>query len=156
MINDATLGGLEELRTILVGAHQESFGSTDDLLVGLQLTHSGRFARPNKKDLLEPRTAYAHSVLDKRFNVDPDAAILSDDELKKMIDDFIASAKLAAKAGFAFVDVKHCHGYLGHELLSGSIDRASSVAVSRTGRDSYETSWLAFAARFQVCTWAFG
>ena len=52
MINDATLGGLEELRTILVGAHQESFGSTDDLFVGLQLTHSGRFARPNKKDLL--------------------------------------------------------------------------------------------------------
>jgi NADPH2 dehydrogenase len=29
---------------------------------------------------------------------------------------------LAWKAGYAFVDVKHCHGYLGHELLS-AIDR---------------------------------
>ena len=59
MINDSTLGGLEELRNILIDAHRESFDSTDDLVVGLQLTHSGRFARPNRKDLLEPRTAYA-------------------------------------------------------------------------------------------------
>ena len=136
MINDATMSGLEELRTILVDAHQESFGRTDDLLVGLQLTHSGRFARPNKKDLLEPRTAYAHSVLDKRFHVDADTAILSDDELKQMIDDFIASAKLAAKAGFAFVDVKHCHGYLGHELLSG-FDRPGEFGGSFENRTRF-------------------
>jgi 2,4-dienoyl-CoA reductase-like NADH-dependent reductase (Old Yellow Enzyme family) len=136
MINDSTLGGLEELRTILVDAHQDSFGSTDDLVVGLQLTHSGRFARPNRKDLLEPRTAYRHPVLDKRFNVDPDSAILSDDELKKLIDDFIASAKLAAKIGFQFVDVKHCHGYLGHELLSG-FDRAGEFGGSFENRTKF-------------------
>jgi 2,4-dienoyl-CoA reductase-like NADH-dependent reductase (Old Yellow Enzyme family) len=136
MINDTTLGGLEELRTILVDAHQDSFGSTDDLVVGLQLTHSGRFARPNRKDLLEPRTAYRHPVLDKRFNVDPDSAILSDDELKKLIDDFIASAKLAAKIGFQFVDVKHCHGYLGHELLSG-FDRAGEFGGSFENRTKF-------------------
>ncbi len=136
MINDTTLGGLEELRTILVDAHQDSFGGTDDLVVGLQLTHSGRFARPNRKDLLEPRTAYRHPVLDKRFNVDPDSAILSDDELKKLIDDFIASAKLAAKIGFQFVDVKHCHGYLGHELLSG-FDREGEFGGSFENRTKF-------------------
>ena len=27
-------------------------------------------------------------------------------------------AKLAWEAGYQFVDVKHCHGYLGHEFLS--------------------------------------
>ncbi len=136
MINDTTLGGLEELRTILVDAHQDSFGGTDDLVVGLQLTHSGRFARPNRKDLLEPRTAYRHPVLDKRFSVDPDSAILSDDELKKLIDDFIASAKLAAKIGFQFVDVKHCHGYLGHELLSG-FDREGEFGGSFENRTKF-------------------
>ena len=36
---------------------------------------------------------------------------------------FIASGVLARQAGFEFVDVKHCHGYLGHELL-GCRDRA--------------------------------
>lgn len=136
MINDSTLGGLEELRTILVDAHQESFGSTDDLVVGLQLTHSGRFARPNRKDLLEARTAYEHPVLDKRFHVDSDAAILSDDELKQMTADFIAAAKLAAKAGFAFVDIKHCHGYLGHELLS-SFDRPGEFGGSFENRTKF-------------------
>jgi hypothetical protein len=34
------------------------------------------------------------------------------------VDDFVAAAVRAHKAGFAFVDIKHCHGYLGHELLS--------------------------------------
>jgi 2,4-dienoyl-CoA reductase-like NADH-dependent reductase (Old Yellow Enzyme family) len=31
---------------------------------------------------------------------------------------FVEAAKLAQKVGYQFVDVKHCHGYLGHELLS--------------------------------------
>ena len=136
MINDSTLGGLEELRNILIDAHRESFDSTDDLVVGLQLTHSGRFARPNRKDLLEPRTAYAHPILDKRFNVDSDGVILSDDELKQLIDDFIVAAKLSAKLGFSFVDIKHCHGYLGHELLSG-FDREGEFGGSFENRTRF-------------------
>ncbi len=136
MINHSTLGSLEQLRTILVDAHRQSFGSTDDLVVGLQLTHSGRFARPNGKDQLEPKTAYAHPILDKRFHVDPDSAILSDDELKQLINDVVTSAKLAAQAGFAFVDIKHCHGYLGHELLSG-FDREGEFGGSFENRTKF-------------------
>ena len=40
--SDATLASLEKLRNTLVSAHEERFGSSDDLLIGLQLTHSGR------------------------------------------------------------------------------------------------------------------
>jgi 2,4-dienoyl-CoA reductase-like NADH-dependent reductase (Old Yellow Enzyme family) len=87
--------------------------------VGLQLTHSGRFARPNQKAVIEPRVAYRHPVLDSRFQVADDAAVLTDDELRKLIDDFVSACVLAKKAGYRWVDVKHCHGYLGHELLSG-------------------------------------
>src|SRR6185295_12236490 len=47
-----------------------------------------------------------------------DAVIISDDYLKRLIDNYIRAAKIAQRAGFNFVDVKHCHGYLGHELLS--------------------------------------
>ena len=119
LMNEANVGEIASLRELLVEKHAERFETTTDLSVGLQLTHSGRFARPNDKAKLEPRTAYAHSLLDKQFGVDPTTAIFTDDELKRLIDDFIAAAVLAEKAGFSWIDVKHCHGYLGHELLSG-------------------------------------
>ncbi len=118
VINEATVGDLAGLRDTLVAAHREQFGRTDDLLIGLQLTHSGRFARPNEKARLEPRVAYRHPYLDQRFGVRDDAAVLSDDEVARLADDFVRAARLARSGGYAFVDVKHCHGYLGHEFLS--------------------------------------
>src|SRR4051812_32012421 len=50
----ANRAGLAALREELLAAHRERFGTIDDLLIGLQLTHSGRFSRPNSKRL-EPR-----------------------------------------------------------------------------------------------------
>ena len=52
--------GLRQLLDALVDAHVKGFGSADDLLVGLQLTHSGRFCKPNDKLRWEPRIAYHH------------------------------------------------------------------------------------------------
>jgi 2,4-dienoyl-CoA reductase-like NADH-dependent reductase (Old Yellow Enzyme family) len=110
------------LREALLSAHRASFGAhaTDDLLVGLQLTHSGRFCRPNEKARLEPRIAYHHPVLDRKFHIraDDDSVVIQDEEIPGLIDDYVAAARMAQQAGFAFVDVKHCHGYLGHEFLS--------------------------------------
>jgi 2,4-dienoyl-CoA reductase-like NADH-dependent reductase (Old Yellow Enzyme family) len=124
---DRAARGLDALLSTLTGAHWERFGSTDDLLVGLQLTHSGRFCRPNSKAKLEPRIAYHHPLLDAKFGIDAndDSVVLSDDELRRIIDHYIRAAKLAQKAGFRFVDVKHCHGYLGHELLSAFTRRGA-------------------------------
>ncbi|MBW7884862.1 MAG: NADH:flavin oxidoreductase [Caldilineaceae bacterium] len=122
MILNSTVEDLARLRTRLVQTHERHFGASDDLLVGLQLTHSGRFARPYDKQRLEPRTLYAHPLLDAKFHVDAERAILADDEIERLIDDFVAAAVLAQEAGFAFVDIKHCHGYLGHEFLS-AVDR---------------------------------
>jgi len=104
----------------LLDAHRQSIGPTDELLVGLQLTHSGRFCRPNDSFRAEPRIAYHHPLLDERFGIDPrdDSCIVSDDYLDRLIEAFIACARIARRVGFHFVDVKHCHGYLGHELLS--------------------------------------
>jgi len=44
--------------------------------------------------------------------------MLTDDDLDRLVERFVDAARMAWDAGFAFVDVKHCHGYLGHELLS--------------------------------------
>jgi len=109
---------LARLREALVAAHTERFGSgaSSDLYVGLQLTHSGRFARPTVKDRPEPLIAYAHPLLDRRFP--RGIRILGDDELDRLVEDFVRAARWAHQMGFRFVDVKHCHGYLGHELLS--------------------------------------
>jgi len=84
-------------------------------VAGLQLTHSGRWARPHGTPA--PRTAHEHPVLDGRVGAGPDAA-LSDDELDELQARFVDAAVLAAEAGFDFVDVKCCHGYLLHELLA--------------------------------------
>jgi 2,4-dienoyl-CoA reductase-like NADH-dependent reductase (Old Yellow Enzyme family) len=109
---------LSKLRKGLVEEHVRTTGSAEGLVIGLQLTHSGRYSQPNAKGKPEPRMAYRHPILDKRVGVDSDAAVFSDGEIRKLIEDYHAAAKVAADAGFDFVDVKHCHGYLGHELLS--------------------------------------
>jgi len=113
-----TKGGLGRLREELFKTHAERVGSTDDLYVGLQLTHSGRFCRPFDKAKMEPRTLYRHPILDRKFGIDSDDVLLSDDEIKVLVDDYLQAASMAADLGYQFVDIKHCHGYLGHEFLS--------------------------------------
>ncbi len=136
MINEKNLVGIAGLREALLETHKELFDNCDDLLVGLQLTHSGRFARPNQNDVLEPKILYHHPLLDKKFNLTPDAPTISDGEIVRLIADFVEAAKLAYKAGYAFVDIKHCHGYLGHEFLS-SFDRDGNYGGSFENRTRF-------------------
>ncbi len=117
-IGEDTLDGISELRRVLIHEHERTQGGTDGLLVGLQITHSGRFSKPNSDDLPEPRIAYRHPVLDKRLKVDPEAALLKTEEVYEIIGCFGDAARLAQSVGYDFVDIKHCHGYLGHEFLS--------------------------------------
>jgi 2,4-dienoyl-CoA reductase-like NADH-dependent reductase (Old Yellow Enzyme family) len=120
MAIDACEAGIRELLVELTSAHCSKFGSDDDLLVGLQLTHSGRFSKPRDKQRAEPRIAYHNPLLDQKFGIDPldQSVVFSDDELEHLIDAYVAAAGVAARAGFRFVDVKACHGYLLHEFLS--------------------------------------
>ncbi|MDA0833295.1 MAG: NADH:flavin oxidoreductase [Planctomycetota bacterium] len=136
LINDATLSDIEGLRTLLIETHQQHFQKTDDLLVGLQLTHSGRFCRPRDKKRMEPRILYRHPLLDARFGVSDDSTLLSDDDIDRLIDDYIHAARRAWKAGFTFVDIKHCHGYLGHEFLS-AYDRPGKFGGSFENRTRF-------------------
>lgn len=118
VIRESNLDEYKKLYDNLLSDHQKKFGNTNDLLVGLQLTHSGRFCKPNDKKRLEPMILYHHPVLNKKFGLAEDYPIMSDDYIDRLIDDFVKAAVLAKKAGFHFVDIKHCHGYLGHEFLS--------------------------------------
>lgn len=134
-IGHDTKGGLAQLRQTLIAAHQAAHGTADDLMIGLQLTHSGRYCRPNKKDRLEPRIAYHHPLLDAKFGIDPsdDGPVLTDAEVEELIAQFVAAAVIARDLGFDFVDIKHCHGYLLHEFL-GAYTRPGPYGGNFEGR----------------------
>jgi NADPH2 dehydrogenase len=112
-----TLAGLEKLRTTLVIEHRLAAGSDDGLLIGLQLTHSGRYSCPTQKGKPEPRILYRHPILDRRLKLPDDYPLLTDSEIERIIEQFHSAAIMASDLGFHFVDIKHCHGYLGHEFL---------------------------------------
>jgi 2,4-dienoyl-CoA reductase-like NADH-dependent reductase (Old Yellow Enzyme family) len=101
-------------------AHIQSSGRDDDLLVGLQLTHSGRYSNPRPilaqhDPLLDPRT-----VVDRATGATAaaDHPLISDAELDRLQDRYVEAANCAREAGFDFVDLKQCHRYLLNELLA--------------------------------------
>jgi NADPH2 dehydrogenase len=120
LINEQTLPGLEKMLHVCRRAHRDAVGRDDDLVVGLQLTHSGRYSyrRPLlavHDPILDPLT-----VVDKSTGQGVDASypLLDDDYLKRLVDRYVAGAKLAHKVGYQFVDIKQCHRYLLNELLA--------------------------------------
>ena len=136
MILNETVGEFAELRELLVQTHKEHFDNSDDLMVGLQLTHSGRVSRPYDKNRPEPIILYHHPILDQKFGLTADSPVMTDDEIARLVDDFVRAAALAQQAGFAFVDIKYCHGYLGHEFLS-AVDRPGRYGGSFKNRTRF-------------------
>jgi NADPH2 dehydrogenase len=108
-------------------------------VAALQLTHSGRWSRPEGAP--RPRTAYRHPELDDRSAADG-SSLLTDDELDELVERYVAAAALAQQAGFELVDVKHCHGYLLHELLSAH-DRPGPYGGDLAGRTHFLRSVVA-------------
>ena len=125
VINADNLDEFISLRQLLLDKHSAAFGRTDDLLIGLQLTHSGRFCKPDSHKKFESQILYSHPYLNQKFGMDADYPILTDEAIDTIIAQYVAAAVMAQRAGYDFVDIKHCHGYLGHEFLS---------AVNRDGR----------------------
>ncbi len=137
--NQASIAGLRET---LVAAHREAMGDDTGLVIGLQLTHSGRFCKPNDRTRFEPHILYRHPILDRKFHTAADHPLMSDGDIRALIDDFVIAARRAWDSGYQFVDLKHCHGYLGHEFLSAKtragrlrrLAREPHALPARTGR----------------------
>jgi NADPH2 dehydrogenase len=133
-IRPDTVSDLAGLRTALVTEYQAATGLAESPLIGLQLTHSGRFSRPDHPKKLNPRLAYDHPLLNPRFGLPPvSGKIFTDAEIDGLIETFVRAAGLAQQAGFDFVDIKHCHGYLLHEFLS-AVSRPGSYGGSLENR----------------------
>lgn len=100
---------LKELKS----SARQSFGLKHDLFCVLQLTHSGRFSKPEGTP--KPQVARFIPQMDRD---ESSIKILTDSELDFLKEQFVESAKLAYAAGFDAVDIKACHGYLVNELLA--------------------------------------
>jgi 2,4-dienoyl-CoA reductase-like NADH-dependent reductase (Old Yellow Enzyme family) len=161
LINDANAADLGRMLDQCRQAHREAFGSDDDLIVGLQLTHSGRYSYPRPwlathDPLLDPRT-----VLDKATGeiAGPDTPVLDDDYLNRLVHHYVVAAKLAYRLGFQFVDIKQCHRYLLNELLSaktrtgpygGSLENRTRLARDIFSAIRTEVPGLVLATRLGV------
>jgi len=87
-------------------------------LLVVQLTHSGRYSRPDGKT--RPMVAALNPVLDKTVPY-----LLSDNDLKRIQDQYVIAARLAADIGFNAIDLKACHGYLVVDLLAAKLRKNS-------------------------------
>jgi NADPH2 dehydrogenase len=135
VMSEANQPDLARLRECLVRAHAERW-DTSDLFIGLQLTHSGRFCRPTDNKRMEPKILYVHPLLNRKFGLRDDYPVMTDSDIELLIADYVKAAVLAQAAGFQFVDIKHCHGYLGHEFLS-AVDRPGKYGGSFANRTRF-------------------
>jgi len=113
-LNENTYDGFARLLEESLQAARESMGPNHRPITVVQLTHSGRYSKPDGK--AAPIIAHHSAVLDKQHKLPPDYPLISDDELERLIDKFVAAAKLAKRAGFDCIDIKSCHRYLAAEL----------------------------------------
>ena len=110
-IRPENVGEFARLLEMIRRVHAEEWGTADDLLIPIQLTHSGRYSVPRRI------IAYHNPYIDAKTNTPPDYPVITDDELERLEDDYVEAARLALEAGFRAVDVKATHGYLLSELL---------------------------------------
>ena len=101
-------------------AHREVMGPNAEVVIGAQLTHSGRYSFRGAKLAQHDRTLDAMTLTGEgpKRPVTAEDPLLSDDELLRIADRFVDAAMLAARLGFDFVDIKQCHRYLLNELLA--------------------------------------
>ena len=136
LVADDTVSDLAALRQLAVDAHERVHGDVSDLVVGLQLTHSGRMSHP------APRVPPHRSPCDATLTwMQPSAHVpisrcsLTTSSTTSPTTS-CARAVNAARAGFEFVDLKACHGYLHHELL-GAYERPGDFGGSLENRTRF-------------------
>jgi len=116
---------LPELKKLIAFArdeHRKSCGSADDFLIGLQLTHSGRFAYPapsvvTRDPVIDPTARFGK----ERKPMAADHPVLTDEQLDRLQDAYVAAAVMSKEAGCDFIDIKQCHRYLLNELLGARL-----------------------------------
>lgn len=107
-----TKENLDSYKRLAEMMHEKSGG----IPLILQLTHSGRFSRPDNTPA--PVISYHNPLMNEKMMIDPDYPTATDEYFDSLPEKFGEAAKLAKEAGFDGADIKCCHKYLFSELLS--------------------------------------
>ena len=97
-----------------------------DSLFIFQLTHSGELSHTDfsRRVTVKPLYGYGGDLLDE-------------DDVKKIMDEFVLAAKITHNAGADGIDLKLCHGYLGSQILRPYNDRKWKYGGSWENRSRF-------------------
>jgi NADPH-dependent glutamate synthase beta subunit-like oxidoreductase/2,4-dienoyl-CoA reductase-like NADH-dependent reductase (Old Yellow Enzyme family) len=105
----------------------EANGSAHRPVMVAQLTHSGRYSKPDgtARPIIGQRDPYRDCLVPQwpphlkgKSKLPDDYPLVTDEYLDKLQDAYVEAARIAFEIGFDAVDIKACHGYLINELLA--------------------------------------
>ncbi|MGD1041698.1 MAG: flavin oxidoreductase/NADH oxidase [Sedimentisphaerales bacterium] len=108
-------------------AARESIDSQHRPIIVAQLTHSGRYSKPEgvAHPIIPQRDPYRDAMIQQqppikntKTTIPDNWPIVTDGYLDELVEHYVKAAKLAFEVGFNAVDIKACHGYLISELLA--------------------------------------
>jgi NADPH2 dehydrogenase len=137
-------------------------GGTGQLVLGLQLTHSGRYSYGKpfilQRDPGLDQTTFEDPIT-KKIKLGPEYPVVSDEYIAELEDDYVRAARLAQRAGFDFVDIKQCHRYFLNEMLAsrarggvwgGDYENRTRFIKSIVGRIVAEAPGMLVATRMNA------
>jgi 2,4-dienoyl-CoA reductase-like NADH-dependent reductase (Old Yellow Enzyme family) len=116
LLVEQTAPAFARLRETALSEASRLYGRSFRPFTVIQLAHSGRYSRP--VDRPAPIIAHHDGLLDKALGLPEDYALISDDDLDRLQERYVAAARLAVACGFDGLDIKSCHRYLISELLA--------------------------------------
>jgi NADPH-dependent glutamate synthase beta subunit-like oxidoreductase/2,4-dienoyl-CoA reductase-like NADH-dependent reductase (Old Yellow Enzyme family) len=125
-LHEGSKAAFAEIVSQMRQAGAQSMGANHRPVIVAQLTHSGRYSKPEgaAASLIPQRDPYRDSLVPEprptvnKDNKVDDLCVIADAYLDNLQLEYVKAAKLAYEAGFDAVDIKSCHGYLVNELLA--------------------------------------
>jgi NADPH-dependent glutamate synthase beta subunit-like oxidoreductase/2,4-dienoyl-CoA reductase-like NADH-dependent reductase (Old Yellow Enzyme family) len=136
-INENSAPGFKKLVDMIRELAVDENGERQNPYIVLQLTHSGRYSKP--EGIPKPLIMYHSPILDPTHGLTESYPVVSDEYLDALQQKYVTAAKLAYDCGFDAVDIKSCHGYLLHEMLSAYTRKDSKYAGSFENRTRFMT-----------------
>ncbi len=105
----------------------EAMGPKHKPVLVLQLTHSGRYSKPEgiRHPMIAQRDPYRDALApqqkpdaNRKSKIPENWPLVSDEYLDKLQDAYVTAARIAFEVGFDAVDIKSCHGYLINEIFA--------------------------------------
>ncbi|HSV26547.1 MAG TPA: hypothetical protein VLH60_01530, partial [Sedimentisphaerales bacterium] len=119
-----------EMVKVMRQAAAARFGNGHKPIIVAQLTHSGRYSKPEGKPqpLIPQHDPYRDAMVvqyppdaNAKKNLASDWPVITDEYLDNLQQAYVKTARLAFEVGFDAIDLKACHGYLISELLASRL-----------------------------------